>query len=65
MRQLRRFFRFWYDFVVGDDWQVAVGVVIGLGLTAVLAALDIAAWWLMPLAAIVLLAVSTWRKAAS
>jgi hypothetical protein len=65
MRQLRDFFGFWYDFVVGDDWQVAVGVAFALGLTAVLAALDIVAWWLMPLAAIVLLAVSTWRKAAS
>ena len=25
----RRFARFWYDFIVGDDWRVAVGVVAG------------------------------------
>lgn len=26
MRYVRRFFRFWYDFVVGDDWRIAAGV---------------------------------------
>jgi hypothetical protein len=24
---------FWYDFVVGDDWRVALGVVLALGVT--------------------------------
>ena len=28
--RLRAFGAFWYDFVVGDDWRVAVGVVIAL-----------------------------------
>ena len=26
MKFVVAFVRFWYDFVVGDDWQVAVGV---------------------------------------
>ena len=26
--------RFWYDFVVGDDWRIAAGVVAALGLGA-------------------------------
>jgi hypothetical protein len=25
---LRGFGRFWYDFVVGDDWRIAVGIVV-------------------------------------
>ena len=24
------FLRFWYDFVVGDDWRIALGVVVVL-----------------------------------
>jgi hypothetical protein len=27
MRHLRAFGRFWWDFIVGDDWRVAAGVV--------------------------------------
>jgi curli biogenesis system outer membrane secretion channel CsgG len=38
MRFVSGFFRFWYDFVVGDDWRIAAGVVAVLGLGAVLVA---------------------------
>ena len=38
---LRRFGAFWYDFVVGDDWRVAAGVVVALALTYVLSTSDI------------------------
>ena len=27
-----RFLRFWYDFLVGDEWEVAAGVVAVLGI---------------------------------
>jgi hypothetical protein len=47
---LARFGRFWWDFVVGDDWLVAVLVVIAIGATAALATTSMAAWWLLPLA---------------
>jgi hypothetical protein len=50
MRWLSRFGRFWWDFVVGDDWLVAVLVVIAIGVTAALATTSVAAWWLLPLA---------------
>ena len=30
MTRLGAFARFWYDFVVGDDWRVAVGVGAGI-----------------------------------
>ena len=50
MNRLARFGRFWWDFVVGDDWLVAVLVVIAIGATAALATTSMAAWWLLPLA---------------
>ena len=34
MKWLKSFGAFWYDFVIGDDWQVAAIVVAVLGLTA-------------------------------
>jgi hypothetical protein len=37
MTHLKNFLRFWYDFMVGDDWLIAAGVVIGLVLSAALA----------------------------
>ena len=50
MKKLAAFGRFWWDFVVGDDWLVAVLVVAAIGATAILAAAGIAAWWLVPVA---------------
>jgi hypothetical protein len=61
MRYLVAFLRFWYDFIIGDDWIVAAGIVIAIALTALIAHQDIAAWWLMPLAVIALLAGSLAR----
>jgi len=51
-----------WEFVAGDDWRTAVGVVLALGLTAVVAAAGIAAWWVMPLAVVALLALSLRRE---
>ena len=62
MTYVRRFLQFWYDFIVGDDWTIAAGVVGGLALTGVLARRGVEAWWLMPLAVTALLAVSLWRE---
>jgi hypothetical protein len=49
--------------VVGDDWRIAVGVILALGLTALIAAAGAAAWWVMPLAAAGLLVASVFRAA--
>jgi hypothetical protein len=63
MRVLRPFLKFWYDFIVGDDWTVAAGVVLALAATALLAHSQVPAWWLLPVATVVVLAVSLARSA--
>ena len=64
MSRLATFGRFWWDFVVGDDWVAAAGVVIAIGATAVLVAAGVDAWWLMPLAVVALLALTLRRATA-
>jgi len=64
MKYLVSFGRFWWDFVVGDDWRVAALVIVAIGVTAAVAASDIAAWWVMPLAVVLVLALSLRRAAA-
>ena len=41
MRYVRGFARFWFDFVVGDDWRIAAGVTGVLGVGAVLVRLAV------------------------
>jgi hypothetical protein len=59
--RLRAFGAFWYDFVIGDDWVVAVGVVVGLLGTWGLHTAKVAAWWVLPVLLAVLLPVSLAR----
>lgn len=63
MKHVRAFGRFWWDFIVGDDWHVAAGVALALGLTKLLTAEGTNVWWLLPAAVALLLAVSVWRAA--
>jgi hypothetical protein len=50
VRFVKGFGRFWYDFIVGDDWTIAVGVVLALAITALLAHNGMTSvWWLLPL----------------
>jgi hypothetical protein len=55
MKALRTFGHFWWDFVVGDDWRLALGGALALGLTAAVARTDVAAWWIAPVVVITLL----------
>jgi hypothetical protein len=59
--RFRAFFAFWYDFIVGDDWRIAVAVVVGLAVTYALSQADIPAWWVLPAAIGVFLPLSLWR----
>jgi hypothetical protein len=61
MRRVEAFLRFLWDFVVGDDWRIAVGVVVALGVTALVAGTSAAAWWIPPVAVAALLTISVWR----
>jgi hypothetical protein len=61
MGAVRRFLLFWYDFVVGDDWTLAVGVVAAVLVTWALAATFSAAWIVMPLAVVAMLTISIGR----
>ena len=61
MTLVARFLRFWWTFIVGDDWQVALGIAVALGLSAALVKAGVPAWWMIPLAAVLLLADSLRR----
>jgi hypothetical protein len=52
-----------WEFVAGDDWRTAIGVVLALGVTAIAAGAGLPAWWVMPLAVLGLLALSIRRAA--
>ncbi len=55
------FGRFWYRFVVGDDWTLAAAVAVGLLVTAALNSSDIPAWWLVPLLVVAVVGISLRR----
>jgi hypothetical protein len=59
--RLKAFGRFWYDFVIGDDWTVAAGVVIALAVVAVVSRVSVPSWWILPVAVAILLPMSVWR----
>ena len=56
MSVVASFGRFWWEFIVGDDWLAAAGVAIALVVTAVLET-----WWILPLAVALVLAASLYR----
>ncbi len=58
MNHLTTFGRFWYDFIIGDDWRLALGVVITITVVAVAAHHGTDCWWLLPLGVAALLTMS-------
>jgi hypothetical protein len=65
VNHVRSLARFLWDFVVGDDWRIALGVAVALGVTAVAAGSGVTAWWIVPVATAALLVASLWRAAGS
>ena len=61
MNRIAAFGRFWWDFVIGDDWTAAAGIGLAIAATAALAAGGIAAWWLLPPAVVAVLYLSLRR----
>lgn len=63
MSTIVAFGKFWYDFVIGDDWVIAAVVAVTL---AVLLALNRSVlWWVLPIIVIVVLGVSLMRATRS
>jgi hypothetical protein len=63
VKYIRSFALFWWNFIVGDDWRVAAGLAVALGLTYLHTPEGVNAWWLLP-AAIALVLADSLRRAA-
>ena len=63
MAWLRKFFGFWYDFVVGDDWRAAAAVVVALAITYGVSLTGAPSWWILPVAVILVLPLTLWWAA--
>lgn len=62
--RVRAFGAFWYGFIVGDDWRVALGVIVALAITHLLSrATATPTWWIVAVAVAGLLAFSVRRAA--
>jgi hypothetical protein len=58
MKHIQTFGKFWYDFIIGDDWRVALGVTTAIALLCLVVRQGMNWWWLLPVAVAGLLAVS-------
>jgi hypothetical protein len=69
MKYITGFFAFWWDFIVGDAWEVAAGVLALIVLVFALVQGTRADWavqyagLLLPLGVVVLLSLSLWALA--
>jgi hypothetical protein len=60
-RRVRAFLAFLYDFVIGDDWRIAVAVVAGLAVTYAVSQTSVPSWWVMPALVVIALPATLWR----
>lgn len=58
---VKAFGEFWYGFIIGDDWTVALAVSIAVAATWGLVQLGVVAWWLLPLVIVLVVGLSIWR----
>ncbi len=63
MRYVAAFALFWWDFIVGDDYRLALAVIVLLAATTLLTRAGIEAWWLLPLGILAMLSISVFRTA--
>lgn len=59
MNAVLSFFRFWYDFIIGDDWIVAAAIAVTLALLVIVNQPTL--WWPLPIVVIAVLGLSLWR----
>jgi hypothetical protein len=53
------FGKFWYDFIIGDDWVIAAIIAVTLVVLAHLNKHSL--WWVLPVVVVVALGSSLWR----
>ena len=62
LRNLRKFGAFSYDFIIGDDWRVALSIAVALGVTTAVNRLTCAAvWWIVVVTVVAALPMSIYR----
>ena len=61
MKWLKTFARFWYDFIVGDDWSIAVGVVASVIATSLVHHAGFVSWPIVPITVAIMLTTSIWK----
>ena len=54
--------KFIYGYIFGDDWVVAVVMILALVATGLLLAAHVNAWWLVPGLAVAMTGFSLWRR---
>jgi len=54
--------KFIYGYIFGDDWVVAVVMILALVATGLLLEAHINAWWLVPVLAVAMTGFSLWRR---
>lgn len=59
MRFIAAFMQFWYDFIIGDDWKIAVAVVAALGAAGVLLAAGTSTAVLLPVTGVLIMTAFT------
>lgn len=62
MAPIVSFARFWYDFIVGDDWRIALSILATLIVIVLAVHSRVPAWWILPPVVIVTLGASLWRE---
>ena len=59
MSTIVSFAKFWYDFIIGDDWTIAAVIAVTLIVLLLLKQANL--WWLLPAVVVVALGASLWR----
>jgi uncharacterized membrane protein len=58
---LKSFGAFWYDFIIGDDWRIAAGIVISFIFTHAIGSSLAFGWYIIPFATVTLISYSLAR----
>jgi uncharacterized membrane protein len=58
---VKSFGAFWYDFIIGDDWRIAAGIVISFVLTHAISSSLAFGWYIIPFATVSLISYSLAR----